>query len=164
MRDVGAGMSMELHCIKVAGGLSPESEDDQAALAKIKQGASVRVTVVREVNGRFRRKWWALAKFAFGLWSETMPEQEYRGQEVQPSFERFRKDLTILAGHFHPVWNIKGEMRVEADSLNWASMDDESFERLYSRTIHAILTKILNNPKLTEADLRAHVDRVMAFD
>lgn len=157
-------MSMELHCIKVAGGLSPESEDDQAALAKIKQGASVRITVVREVNGKFRRKWWALAKFAFGLWSETMPEQNYRGQEVQRSFDRFRKDLTILAGHFHPVWAVNGEMRVEADSLSWSRMDEPTFEALYSATINAVLTKILHNTKLTDADLRAHVERVMAFD
>ena len=155
---------MEILCRRVPGGLAPESDDEAAKLGKLKAGASVRVTVTQEVNAKFRRKWWALAKYAFGLWSETMPERQYRGQEVQPNFERFRKDLVILAGHFHPVWTLKGEMRVEANSLSWARMSDETFEALYSATIDAVLAKILTGSKLTEADLRAHVDRVMEFD
>jgi hypothetical protein len=155
---------MEVLCRRVPGGLAPESDEESDKLRKIKPGASVRVTVAQEVNAKFRRKWWALANYAFGMWSETLPDMEYRGQEVQRSRDRFRKDLTILAGHFHPVWNVKGDMRVEADSLSWARMSDEKFEALYSATIQAVLTKILHNSKLSEADLRAHVDRVMEFD
>lgn len=154
----------EVMCRRVPGGLAPESEAEAEKLRRIKNGASVRVKVAQEINPKFRRKWWALAQYAFEIWSDTMPEQQYRGQEVQPNFERFRKDLTILAGHFHPIWNIKGEMRVEADSLAFGSMDEETFERLYSATINAILTKILASTKLTEDDLRAHVERVMRFE
>lgn len=154
----------EVMCRRVPGGLAPESEAEAEKLRRIKNGASVRVKVAQEINPKFRRKWWALAQYAFEIWSDTMPEKQYRGQEVQPNFERFRKDLTILAGHFHPIWNIKGEMRVEADSLSFGSMDEQTFERLYSATINAILTKILASTKLTEDDLRAHVERVMRFE
>ena len=155
---------MDVFCVKVAGGLAPAGEDEAEKLRGLKAGAAVRVKVTRETNAKFRRKWWALAKFAFDLWRELMPEQEYRGQAVQACFERFRKDLTILAGRFHPVWTVKGEMRVEADSLSWASMDDETFEKFYSATIDAVLSKILTNTKLTDADLRAHVERALEFD
>lgn len=155
---------MDVLCRRVPGGFAPESDEEAAKLQKLKAGASVRVTVTQEMNAKFRRKWWALAQYAFGLWSETMPDMEYRGQEVQPNFERFRKDLTILAGRFHPVWTIKGEMRVEADSISWARMNDEAFEAFYSATINAVLSKIVNHTKLNEADLRAHVERVMSFD
>ena len=155
---------MEVLCRRVPGGLAPESDDEAEKLRAFKAGASVRVTVTREVNANFRRKWWALVDYAFGMWSETMPDRQYRGQEVQRNRERFRKDLTILAGHFYPVWTLKGEMRVEANSLSWARMNDETFEKLYSATINAVLSKILANTKLTEADLRAHVDRVLEFD
>jgi hypothetical protein len=155
---------MEVLCRRVPGGFAPESEAEADKLRKLKQGASVRVTVTQEVNARFRRKWFVLAQFAFELWSETMPDQEYRGQPVQRNFERFRKDLTILAGHFHPVWAVNGEMRVEANSLSWARMSDEAFEQFYSATINAILQKILSHSKLTEADMRAHVERVLEFD
>ena len=155
---------MEVLCRRVPGGLAPESEGEAAKLHKIKAGASVKVNITQEVNAKFRRKWWALAKFAFDLWSETMPDQEYRGQEVQRSFERFRRDLIILAGHFQPVWAVNGEMRVEAKSISFARMSDETFEALYSATINAVLAKILTGSKLTDADLRSHVDRVMEFD
>lgn len=155
---------MEVMCRRVPGGLAPENEEEAAKLQGIKQGASVRVTAAKEVNAKFRRKWFALARFAFDLWSETMPEMEFRGQPVQRNYDRFRKDLTILAGHFHAVWNIKGEMRVEADSLSFGRMNDETFEKLYSATINAILQKILTHSKLTDADLRAHVERVLEFD
>ena len=155
---------MEVLCRRVPGGLAPESEDEAAKLHKLKAGASVKVNITQEVNAKFRRKWWALAKFAFDLWSETMPDQEYRGQAVQRSFERFRRDLIILAGHFQPVWAVNGEMRVEAKSISFARMNDETFEALYSATINAILAKILTGSKLTPDDLRAHVDRVMEFD
>ena len=155
---------MEVLCRRVPGGLAPESEGEAAKLHKLKAGASVKVNITQEVNAKFRRKWWALAKFAFDLWSETMPDQEYRGQEVQRSFERFRRDLIILAGHFQPVWAVNGEMRVEAKSISFARMSDETFEALYSATINAVLAKILTGSKLTDADLRSHVDRVMEFD
>ena len=155
---------MEVLCRRVPGGLAPESDDEADKLKKLKAGASVRVTVTQETNAKFRRKWWALAKYAFDLWSDTMPDMEYRGQEVQRNFERFRKDLTILAGRFHPVWTVKGEMRVEADSLSWARMSDEAFETFYSATIDAVLQQVLAHPKLTDADVRAHVERVMEFD
>lgn len=155
---------MDVLCIKVAGGLAPAGEEEAEKLRGIKAGAAVKVKVTRETNAKFRRKWWALAKFAFDLWSDTMPEQEYRGQPVQANFERFRKDLTILAGYFHPVWSARGEMRVEAQSLSWAAMDDETFECLYSATINAVLSKILASTKLTEADLRRHVERTLEFD
>ena len=154
----------EVMCRRVPGGLAPESDAEAEKLRRIKNGASVRVKVAQEINPRFRRKWWALAQYAFEVWSDTMPDAEYKGQEVQPNFERFRKDLTILAGHFHPVWAVNGDLRVEADSLAFGSMDEQTFERLYSATINAILTKILASSRLTEADLRAHVDRVMRFE
>ena len=155
---------MEVLCRRVPGGLAPESEEEAEKLRKFKAGASLRVAVKPEVNAKFRRKWWALVDYAFDMWSETMPDRQYRGQEVQRSRERFRKDLTILAGHFHPVWNLKGELRVEADSLSWARMNDETFEKLYSATIGAVLSKILNSADMTEADLRRHVDLVLEFD
>jgi hypothetical protein len=155
---------MEVLCRRVPGGFAPESEAEADKLKKLKQGASVRVTITQETNAKFRRKWFVLARFAFDLWSDTMPEREYRGQAVQPNMERFRKDLTILAGHFTPVWAVNGEMRVEANSLSWSRMNDETFEQFYSATINAILQKILTHSKLTDADMRAHVERVLEFD
>ena len=113
-------------------------------------------------NGRFFRKWWVLSEFAFGLWSERQKEGElWHGLPVLADFDRFRRDLTILAGFARPVWNARGELRVEAESLAWGSMSEERFEKLYSATINAILSKILPKAGLTEERLRQTVDQLV---
>jgi hypothetical protein len=145
-------------------GLIPANDESYEVIKRMKAGATVRCEISQMRNAKFFRKWWLLAKYAYDMWSETMPPQQYKGQDVQPSFERFRKDLTILAGHCHPVFNIRGEMRVEADSLRWDRMDEQEFEQLYSNTIQAVLTRVLHSSAMTEEQLRAHVDRVLAFD
>lgn len=156
---------MEVMLQKLPNGcLAPMGGDERNAFEKYKNGALIKCTVSQMRNGKFFRKWWILANYAFDIWKDTMPMMEYRGQPVQANFGKFRKDLTILAGHFHPVFNIHGEMRVEADTLSWAGMKESEFESLYSNTINAILQKILHNAAIDEAQLRSYVDSVLAFD
>lgn len=156
---------MEVILQKLPNGcLAPIGDDEQAAVAKYKNGAMIRCTVSQMRNGKFFRKWWVLASYAFDIWKDTVPMMEYRGQPVQACKETFRKHLTVLAGYFHPVFNIRGEMRIEADSLKWSEMDEASFEKLYSATIDAILQKILGSSRFNEAELRSYVDGVMGFD
>jgi hypothetical protein len=155
---------MEILLTKGPGGaLIPLDDDEAAKLGRIKTGGVVRADVSQMRNGAFFRKWWVLAKYAFDLWSETVEPIEYKGQPVLPEFQRFRKDLTILAGHYTPVFNARGELRLEAKSIAWANMAEDEFERLYSATIDVILRKILSGTSMTEAQLRAHVDNVLRF-
>lgn len=156
---------MEIFLTKAPNGALIPLDDEQAEkLQKLKAGSIIKCAISEMRNGRYFRKWWVLARFAYDLWSDNMESLEYRGQLVQPDKERFRKDLTILAGHYHPVFNIRGDMRVEADSLRWDKMTEETFDRLYSQTINAILSKVLNHRRdLTEDALREHVDRVLRF-
>ena len=145
------------------GGLIPIDLADAEDLARIKSGEVLRVQVRRTRNPRFFRKWWALAKVAFDIWSDTMPAKQYKGVDVRPNFDRFRKDLTILAGYYEPVFNARGELRLEAASLGFGSMSEAEFEQLYSSTIDAILSKVLGSSRLTREQLDAHVERVMHF-
>lgn len=154
-----------IHVMKTpAGAFVPATEDDAELARRFRVGAVQRVQVSEMRNGKFFRKWWVLAKFAFDLWKDRQPIEEYHGIPVLPDFERFRRDLTIMAGFFRPVWNARGELRVEAESLAWASMPPERFEQLYGATINAILLKILPDAGLTEDSLRATVDELMRFD
>ena len=148
---------------RLDGSLYPADDESAEALRRVKAGNVIDAEWHSPVNARFRRKWWALARFAFDVWAETMPAQEFHGHPVLPDFQRFRKDLTIAAGFFRPVWNIKGELRVEAESLKWSSMDEERFEALYSATIDAILRKIIPHAGYDEERLRAAVDTALGF-
>ena len=153
-----------IHLLKTAaGGFIPATEDDADLMRRFKVGAVTKAEIAEMRNGKFFRKWWVLAKLAFDLWAETVPDREYHGVKVLPDFPRFRKDLTIMAGFCRPVWNAKGELRLEAESLKWSEMNEERFDRLYSATINVILQKILPDSGLTPESLRAWVDRVMEF-
>jgi len=154
----------EILMIKAANGALVPLDDEQAQkLKRFKVGSVVRGEFVEMRNGKFFRKWWTLANFAYDLWAESMEPMEYRGQRVQPVFEKFRKDLTILAGFYHPVFNIDGSFKVEADSIAWAKMSEETFAVLYSKTIDAILAKVLPRHGLNHETLANHVDRVLEF-
>lgn len=155
---------MEVIFIKApSGALVPMNETEAEKLKRIKGQSVVRADIAVMRNGRFFNKWFSLAQFAYGLWEETVEPVEYRGQKVRPSFDKFRKDLTILAGYWHPVFNIDGTFKVEADSIAWANMDEETFARMYSNTIDAILAKVLPRHGLNREAIDAHVDRVLEY-
>jgi hypothetical protein len=153
-----------LHLIRTASGaFVPATVEDHEAAKRFKVGEVCRMELRAMRNGAFHRKFFALIKIAFDLWAESKPAQEYHGRPVLPDFDRFRRDVTIMAGFFRPVWNARGELRVEAESIAFGSMTEERFEQLYSATINVILSKILPGRGLTEAQLREWVGRVLEF-
>lgn len=147
---------------KTISGLVPDREEDAEALKRFKLGDVVKAEVTFPRNIRFFRKWWALAKVGFGLWEETGVRAEYKGQIILPNFEKFRKDVIILTGHCHPVLNVRGELRLEADSIAFGNMGEETFENLYQGTLTTITHKIMRG-KVSEDRLREMADRVEEF-
>lgn len=138
---------MELILIKSQQILLPGTDEAAEWLGKKKQGATIRAELQEMRNGAFFRKWWALVKYAFDQWSETCEPEQYKGMPVQPDFDRFRKDVTILAGFRTATWNIKGELRVEAESLKWANMSEERFAQLYEATLRALTQAVFNGKR-----------------
>ncbi len=145
------------------GSLVPAMDGEAEKLARFKVGATIRCDVSQVRNYQFLKKWFSLVKIAFDAWTETAPQIEYKGVPVERDFDRFRKDITILCGFFTPVYNVRGEVRLEAKSISFASMEEEEFGRLFNKTIDVILEKILPKGRYTEAELRRVVDTVMAY-
>lgn len=154
---------METFLIKTMSGQMAPMDQDVDAFKRYKAGSVIRCEIKEMRNGPFFRKWWALTKTAFDLWTESTPRQEFRGMEVEPNFDRFRKDITILSGYYTPVFNVKGEVRMEAASLKWSSMTETDFNDLYQKTINTILHKIIPHRKISEEQLRDWANRVMEF-
>lgn len=152
--------------IRTIHGFSPADDEAREAIRHHRIGSLVRADLPVMRNGAFFRKWWALVKLGFDYFEDMCEVRLHKGKAVQPSFDRFRKDITILCGHYHTVWNINGEMRLEADSLKWASMNEETFTKLYDQTIQVLLRNIFNGKKgrpWSEQELRSAVDQVMEF-
>jgi len=150
---------MEIDLIRTPSGFTPASEEDFDACLKFKVGNEVRADIVQPRNVGFHRKFFAMLKVGFDAWEP--PEKEFRGLPVQKSFDRFRKDCTIAAGFYEPVANLKGEVRAEAKSISFASMDEAEFEKVYSAVANVLLQRVLTN--YTRADLDRVVDEIIRF-
>ncbi len=143
-------------------GFVPDTEKDWDAAKRFKLGSVAKAEVTNPRNVRFFRKWWALIEVGYGMWEETGIKAEYKGEEVRPNLERFRKDVTILCGHCHPVVNLKGELRLEADSIAFGSMDEDIFERLYQTTLTVLVHKVMRG-RISEQRLREMAEAVEEF-
>lgn len=147
-------------------GLLPACEEAAEWLRKKKLGATILVEPREARNGAFHRKYFALLNLAFDYWKDHAETMEYKGEPVLPNFERFRRDVAILAGFYKPVTNIKGEVRLEAESISFAAMSEERFEELYGATINVLLQRVFNGrvcPKWTEEQLRSVAQQVLEF-
>jgi len=105
-----------------------------------------------------------LLHYAYDVWTETREPIIYNGEVIHPNFERFRKDITILAGFYVRTFNILGEPRLEAMSTAPGNMNAEQFEKLYDASIMVILNKVMNNTKLTPEMLKLTISNIMSYD
>ena len=108
---------MEIGLIRIPQGFAAADDEAVEGLKHFPLGSIARLDVKLMRNYQFFKKWWALVKMGFDYWAESNSPMDYKGIPVQSEFHRFRKDVTIMAGFFQPVWNLNGEMRVEAESL-----------------------------------------------
>ncbi len=80
----------------------------------------------------------------------------------EKNFDRFRKDIAILAGFYEASYRVNGEVRFEAKSIAFSNMSDDEFEILYTKTIDVIVKHVLTD--YTGDELRSVVEQVEAFE
>ena len=143
----------------------PASENDAELLSKVKVGETVRLTLVRPRNIRFHRKFFALINLAFDYWEPPKHGEGSAWAEKMPierNVERFRKDVTIMAGYYDATYRLNGDVRFEAKSISFGSMSEDDFEKLYSKVIDVIINRVCT--QYTEYQLRKQVeDMVLDF-
>ena len=156
---------MDMVLVKTPNGaLAPADEEARALIEKLKAGQGVRATIRRTRNIKFHRKAFALFKLAFDVWEPVEP-LEYKGVPVAKDFDRFRKDITIMAGFYKAVYNARGELRLEADSLSFASMDEDRFEQVFRAVLTVVWNRVLRNAGYeSPEDVERVVNELMRFD
>jgi hypothetical protein len=150
----------ELVLTKAPGGvLIPVDPQAAAYIAGLKLGQGVTATVKRHRNPRFHRKYFALLNLAFDAWEPA--EATYKGQVVGKNFDQFRNDIICLAGFGEVAINLRGETRVTAKSISFASMSQDEFDDLYNATVNTVLKHVLTNYDREQLD--AVMDRLTGF-
>lgn len=131
---------MELYLEKTIHGFSPADEHAKEGMAKFKLGTMVKCKITRKNNPAFHRKMMALFNVGFEYW--VPGEIDCKFGTPEKNFDRFRKDMTILAGYYEIHHRIDGTFRVEAKSLSFDSMEPEEREALFSDLINVLLKNI----------------------
>ena len=155
----------EILVSKAQGGfLIPIDDASQQYIAKLKLGQPLRVQVTRMNNAKFHRKLMALFNLGFEMWE---PEQdgcakEYKGQKVEKNFDRFRGDITVLAGYFHASYKVTGETVLTPKSISFNNMDHDEREALFNSVINVLLKYVMKN--YTREDLDNAVERILRFE
>jgi len=145
------------------GSLVPDNDETAEWLQKVKTGSVVSGEFVQPRNYKFLKKMHALFQLAYQHFDENIVyDLDYKGHKVRSSYDRFRKELVILAGHYEPVFNIKGELRLEAKSISYSKCTQEEAERIFSDCINAALKHIYKFC-LEEEELRAMVNSLLEF-
>jgi len=159
----------QIKLIKVLTGiLAPLDPDDEDALNRVKIGGVIECEFVNKRNPLFMRKFFALLRVGYDLWEppelEQSSEVERHIQKYgvpEKQFERYRHDVTIMAGYYDTVFDLQGRFKLVAKSISFGSMDEDEFSRLYSNTIDVILKSIPHG--YTVESINTMVERVMDF-
>jgi hypothetical protein len=156
----------EIHFIKMAGGmLRPADQSDADAMEKVQNGSLVSGEFKQPRNAKFHRKFFAMLNFAYEYWTPEPIKLDNMTVEPEKNFERFRKDVLILAGYRHAVVNIKNEVRFEADSISFAKMDDIEFQSVYAAVFSVCWKQVLQNVQgMTQAIADNTIMSMLSFD
>ena len=153
---------MHIAFIKTPGGWANGDSKTEEFHRKTKLGNMVHGDIKQMRNAAFHRKFFALLNLAFEYWNPGEINHEYGTPEK--NFERFRKDLTILAGYYHIVIRLDGTAKPEADSIKFGRMDQATFDALYQNVLSVIMKKINVLNKLGEDEINNLVDKFLEFE
>lgn len=123
---------------KNAGGVfTPASDLEAKRLERLKTGCVFEVEIVQRRNPRFHGKVFAFFNYVFECW-----HQGHEFQDEDKQFNEFRKQLTILAGFHDELYDIGGNLKLEAKSLAFDKMEQEEFEQCYNALIRAAIVNV----------------------
>lgn len=147
---------------KVRGGmLAPADPEAEALISSLAIGDGIAVEAKRTNNIKFHRKLFALLRLAFDVWD---PQALSAGANAQKSFERFRKDILILAGHYEPVFRLDGSVELVAKSLSFAKCDEIDRAQIYADVLNVVWEKIMKEAGyLSAGDIDRVVNELLAF-
>lgn len=141
-------------------GLIPADETSRQWFNKIKLGEGVKADFKRVRNYRFLKKYFALLTLAFDHWAPGEVSSKYGVPEK--NFDRFRADVTILAGYYETTIRLDGSTRIEPKSISFAKMGEDEFSALYSNTID-VLIKHVYGQNWTPEQIDETVKRYLEF-
>lgn len=131
-------------------------EDSQRILAGIKVGEGLYLEYRRARNIGFHRKFFSLLRLAYDAWDP--------GTEHHKSFDGFRDDLLILAGHYDASYGLDGSVKLRAKSISFAALDEAEFCMVYESCFDVIWDRIMQGAGYQDrAEVERTVNQLMGY-
>lgn len=134
---------MKINLLNTSHGLKPMYDEDFDEKKKLRIGEVYTAEIKLARNYDFHRKFFSLINTAFEYLDE---EQTSRlGGDSRIGKDNFRKDMLIAAGVVNTYYSVAdGEMRVEAKSISFSSMDNSEFQDVYDAVKNALFRTVLH--------------------
>lgn len=152
---------MNIVLTKTPIGFIPGDKETEEFARKIKLGTNIHGDFKRQRNSGHHRKMFALLNLAFEYFDPGPVNSKYGIPEK--NFDRFRQDCTILAGHYHTSYRLDGSVRVEADSISFASMDQDTFDKLYQSILAVVMERIPVLSDMGADEINQLTDKFLSF-
>lgn len=143
--------------------LIPADPAAERFIASLKLGGGASVEVKKARNIKFHRKFFSLLQLAFDVWEPT-GQKVWKGVPIRKDFERFREDITILAGHYDVAYGLNGDVRLTAKSISFANCEEHEFEAVYQAVLDVVWDKILREANFrSKAEVERVVNQLMGY-
>ena len=156
---------MKIHVRKYMEFLEGVAAEDKEKIADLESDKAIFLTLSKTRNNvKLHAKLMALYRCGFEHWNLHGSDfLTHNGQAIQPEFDRFRRDITVLAGFFKTEVNFNGNVVLEPESVSFGQMSDTRKRKLYSAVIDVLLAKVLD-AEWSREEVEQYVNEIVGFD
>ena len=119
---------MKLSLVRIPAGLAPITDESVSAIKKLAIGEEILVDFTKHRNVKNHRRLFSMLQMVID------------NTEKYQRVENLLDELKLRTGHFTTYVSDRGEKRYIPESINFASMGEDEFQRFFSQSIDVLLT------------------------
>ena len=136
---------MKTHLVRTGFVFMPADNRDSEILCQFADGEVVQVEIRKARNYQNHKRMFALLKLGF------------ENQDHYKSFDWFREEVLIAAGHFQKAMRPNGEWMTRAESISYEKLDELEFRELFKSVSQVIIDFCGIDQKTLETNLNLFV-------
>lgn len=143
-------MAVEIAIRKLYDKLVPIDAAQMELFEELKMNGEYKAVLTQPRNYKFHCKFFSMIDLCYKSFEQ--PEVYFQDVRVFKSKQQFRDEIVIACGYWTLGLSKTNKPIREAKSISFAKMDQDDFEKLYSKAIDVILADYLPHYKKSDID------------